>query len=85
MNLNLSFIVLFLKILCITEKQIKDILLFRGAMRYLRILLFVFKRQKFNITVPAAFQNTAKRHPDRVALYFEDQSWTFKKVISKYL
>ena len=53
---------------------------FRGAMRYLRCLLFVYTRQKFNITVPVAFQKTVRSHPDRVALYFEDQSWTFQKV-----
>jgi len=52
----------------------------RGAMRYLRLLFYVYTRQKLNITVPVAFQKTAKKYPNRVALYFEDQSWTFKKL-----
>jgi len=49
-------------------------------MRYLRLLFYVYSRQKLNITVPVAFQKTAKKYPNRVALYFEDQSWTFKKL-----
>jgi len=53
---------------------------FRGAVRYLRLLLMVYTNQKLNRTVPAAFQLTAKKYPNRVCLHFEDESWTFKQL-----
>ena len=31
-----------------------------------------------NLTVPQAFAETVKKHPDKIALIFEDQKWTFR-------
>ena len=53
----------------------------RGAYRYLRLLLMVYVYQKMDWTVPQVFQRTVKRHPEKVCLYFEDESWTFRQVI----
>jgi hypothetical protein len=52
----------------------------RGAYRYLRLLVTVWWYERLNLTVPGVFQRTVRRHPDRVCLHFEDQSWTFKQV-----
>ena len=52
----------------------------RGAWRYLQLLILVYVYQKRNLTVSQVFQRTVKKHPNKVALYFEDESWTFKQV-----
>jgi len=52
----------------------------RGAWRYLQLLVLVYVYQKRNLTVSQVFQRTVKKHPDKVALYFEDESWTFKQL-----
>ena len=52
----------------------------RGAFRYLRLLLMVYVYQKLDVTVSQVFQRTVKRHPDKICLHFEDESWTFKQV-----
>ena len=52
----------------------------RGAFRYLRLLLMVYVYQKMDWTVSQVFQRTVKRHPNKVCLYFEEESWTFKQV-----
>ena len=52
----------------------------RGAWRYLQLLILVYVYQKRNLTVSQVFQRTVKKHPNKDALYFEDESWTFKQV-----
>ena len=52
----------------------------RGAFRYLGLLLNVYVYQKMDWTVSQVFQRTVKRHPDKICLYFENESWTFKQV-----
>jgi len=52
----------------------------RGAYRYLRLLLMVYVYQKMDWTVPQVFQRTVKKHPEKVCLYFEDESWTFRQL-----
>lgn len=49
----------------------------RGAYRYLRLLLTVWWYERLDLTVPQVFQRTVRRHPDRVCLHFEEESWTF--------
>jgi hypothetical protein len=44
------------------------------------MMVYVYQRQ--NLTVPSVFQATAKKYPNRVCLYFEDEAWTFKQVKS---
>ena len=51
---------------------------FRGAFRYIRLLLLVYYYQKLNLTVPQAFAKTVKSHENKTAIIFEDQAWTFK-------
>ena len=51
---------------------------FRGAYRYVRLLLLVYFYQKTNVTVPAAFKATARRHPDRKCLVYQGRAWTFR-------
>ena len=57
----------------------------RGAWRYLQLLVLVYVYQKRNLTVSQVFQRTVKKHPDKVCLYFEDESWTFKQVYMTHL
>ena len=52
----------------------------RGAWRYLQLLVLVYIYQKRNLTVSKVFERTVRKHPDKVAMYFEDESWTFKQV-----
>jgi hypothetical protein len=52
------------------------------------MMVYIYQRQ--NLTVPSVFQATARKHPARVCLYFEEESWTFKqvrkiKLASRYL
>jgi hypothetical protein len=42
------------------------------------MMVYIYQRQ--NLTVPSVFQATARRHPNRVCLYFEEEAWTFKQV-----
>lgn len=50
----------------------------RGAFRYIRLLSLVYYYQKLNLTVPQAFAKTVNRHPNKTAIIFEGQEWTFK-------
>jgi len=52
----------------------------RGAWRYFQLLVLVFIYQKRNLTVSQVFERTVKRHPDKVCMYYEDESWTFKQL-----
>eukprot|EP00092_Neocalanus_flemingeri_P036124 GFUD01039329.1.p1 GENE.GFUD01039329.1~~GFUD01039329.1.p1 ORF type:complete len:650 (-),score=172.75 GFUD01039329.1:557-2506(-) len=52
----------------------------RGLFRYLGLLLMVYVYQKMDWTVSQVFQRTVRKHPDRVCLYFEEESWTFKQL-----
>ena len=52
------------------------------CLRYLQLLVLVYIYQKRNLTVSQVFQKNVKNHPDKVCMYFEDESWTFKQVIS---
>jgi len=53
---------------------------FRGAIRYIRLLIHIFIYQKQNLALPHLFERTVKKNPDKVCLYFEDQSWTFRQL-----
>jgi len=50
----------------------------RAAIRYLRLLSTVFIYQKRNMAIPHLFQKIAKTNSDKVCLYYQEQSWTFK-------
>ena len=51
---------------------------FRGAYRYLKLLLVVYMYQKRNITVAKAFATTVAKHRTKTCLIFEDTSWSFQ-------
>jgi hypothetical protein len=36
--------------------------------------------EKRNMTIPKVFSDLVKKHPDKVAFYFNKQQWTFAKV-----
>ena len=40
----------------------------------------VWLYEKLDLTVPGVFQRTVRRHPDRVCLHFEEESWTFRRL-----
>ena len=46
----------------------------------LRLIALVKKAEWRNWTVAKMFGQMAKKMPDKVMFYFEDQTWTFKEV-----
>ena len=52
----------------------------RAVMFVARLLVLIKRAEWRNWTVPKMFSETAKRTPDKVMFYFEDQVWTFKQV-----
>ena len=54
--------------------------IFRAANFMVSLLWLVKKSEWQNLTVPRMFQETAKKFPDKVMFYFEDEQWTFKQV-----
>lgn len=46
----------------------------------IRLLILVKKSEWQNLTVPKMFTATAKRLPNKVMFYYEDQTWTFNQV-----
>lgn len=45
-----------------------------------QLLVLVKKAEWQRLTVPKMFSSTAKKFPEKVMFYFEDQQWTFKQV-----
>ena len=43
-------------------------------------MCLVYYYQKLNLTVPQAFARTVKRHPQKAALIYEDETWTFQEL-----
>ena len=46
----------------------------------IRLLILVKKAEWQTLTVPKMFTQTAKKFPDKVMFYFEDETWTFQQV-----
>ena len=46
----------------------------------IRLLILVKKAEWQNLTVPKLFTQTAKKFPEKVMFYFEDETWTFQQV-----
>ena len=40
----------------------------------------LYKLRKRDATVPQVFRENVERHPDKVAIYFEDEVWTFRQL-----
>jgi len=65
----------FAKILTHTTKR--DVI---GLMRFLKTKYLLYNVQRKNLSVPKIFLQNVKKHPDRVALKFEGNEWTFAKL-----
>jgi len=52
----------------------------RASNFMIRLLMLVKKAEWQNLTVPKMFTQTAKKFPDKVMFYFEDETWTFQQV-----
>ncbi|XP_033643640.1 long-chain fatty acid transport protein 4-like [Asterias rubens] len=52
----------------------------RGLIALVRLRLTLMKRQRNRELVHNVFEARAKRHPNKIAFRFEDQSWTFNDV-----
>ncbi|KAK7057003.1 hypothetical protein SK128_012332, partial [Halocaridina rubra] len=52
----------------------------RGLSRYLTLKYRIYRAQKNNQSVPKLFQQIVQKDPQKIAFYFEDETWTFKQV-----
>ncbi|XP_023329888.1 long-chain fatty acid transport protein 4 [Eurytemora carolleeae] len=52
----------------------------RAVWKIIRLLYFIKSAQRNNLTVPKMFAKSAKRFPEKVLFYFQDEVWTFKRV-----
>lgn len=52
----------------------------RGFYRFFRLFLNVFLRAKRGESVPIIFNKLARKHPHKVAYYYENQTWTYKQL-----
>ena len=70
----------FLRSMCRNVQFCYHVLLyiFRGAYRFLKLLLVVYWFQKRNITVAKAFAKTVQKYRSKTCLLFEDTSWSFQ-------
>lgn len=48
--------------------------------RFVHLNIRMWYLQKTNTTVVKAFKKCAEKHPDKIAIHFEDSSWTFKQL-----
>ena len=58
----------------------------RALKFFAKLMIFTKVAQWKNLNVPKMFSNTAKRVPNKIMFYYEDQTWTFKQVhINQYV
>ena len=55
-------------------------MVFRALKFFAKLMIFTKVAQWKNLSVPKMFSDTAKRVPNKVMFYYEDQTWTFKQV-----
>ncbi|CAG9764412.1 unnamed protein product [Ceutorhynchus assimilis] len=48
--------------------------------RFLKLNLRLSKWKRNRETIPKVFSQLAEKHPDKVAFYFEEETWTFEKL-----
>jgi len=53
---------------------------FRAAYRFVAVNLQLRKWDKVNMNAVKLFHENVNKRPDKVAFYFEDDIWTFKRV-----
>lgn len=54
--------------------------LFRGSFRYANLIFHTVRHSRKNRTIADIFQLTTAKHPQKVAIKFEEQTWTFQEV-----
>ncbi|RWS16101.1 solute carrier family 27 member 4-like protein [Dinothrombium tinctorium] len=52
----------------------------KALTRLLRTKYYMNKFRKQELSVAKAFKQMVKKHPNKVAFYFEDEEWTFKEL-----
>ena len=56
------------------------VLLLRALKRFGKLVYRVKMCERYNMTVPELFQQTVAKHPNKTAIMFEDQRWTYRQV-----
>ncbi len=46
----------------------------------MRVHYFVFKCKLLNSSVQSLFSKVVKKFPDKIAIYYKDEKWTFKQL-----
>jgi len=52
----------------------------KGLYRFILTNIRLWHAKFYNFNVGKIFDNTVKKHPNKVCFYFEDQEWTFRQV-----
>ncbi|XP_063871974.1 long-chain fatty acid transport protein 1-like [Scylla paramamosain] len=52
----------------------------RAGIRYLKVLMKLKTASYFNMSIPKLFMENVRKNPNKVALIFEDQEWTFTQI-----
>ncbi|XP_045126369.1 long-chain fatty acid transport protein 4-like isoform X2 [Portunus trituberculatus] len=53
---------------------------FKGLVRFIKLTVKLKHAQRNNLSVPKAFRIIAEKNRNKVAFYFEDETWTFGQV-----
>lgn len=53
---------------------------FRAGVRFLRVLIKIRWAVYSNSSIPKMFMENVRKNPNKVALIYEDQKWTFAQV-----
>lgn len=56
------------------------VMFFRAGVRFLRVLIKVRWATYSNTNIPKMFMKNVQKNPNKVALIFEGQKWTFAEV-----
>jgi len=51
-----------------------------ALMRLFKTKYVLYKMRQRDATVPKIFRENAERHPDKIAIHFEDEAWTFRQL-----
>lgn len=54
--------------------------LYRGFIKLIATRIFIRKLRQNDITVPKLFKNKARKYPDQIIFYYEDDTWTYRRI-----
>src|SRR5258708_1428092 len=63
-----------------TVIQLKLSSIYRAFIYYVRVHYFVLKCRLLNHSVLTLFNDVVRKYPEKVAIYYKDESWTFKQL-----